>query len=141
MRASGYEGDPIPYRLLNNCYTNQVANAQVLMESWGVAGLNVEVSMKENWSQTFERTVEPKAGRGLRDWSNSATFNDPVSSLVSQRGPNGEQQQYGECANEELNRLCVDMATSTDRGQQTFQWKVAPSFAMDFRAGNWGVRA
>ena len=166
VKASGYKGDPIPYRLLNNYYTNQVANAQVLVEMWQAAGLNVEIAMKENWSQIFERTP----ARAVRDWSNSAPFNDPVSSLVSQHGPNGEQQQYGEYANEELNRLCVELETSTDRPRRhavfarllqiaeredpaytvlhqnavftalprTIQWKVAPSFAMDFRANNWG---
>ena len=167
VKAAGYKGDPIPYRLLSNYYTNQVATAQVLVENWRDAGLNVEIGMKENWSQIFERTPT----RGVRDWSNSATFNDPVSSLVSQHGPNGEQQQYGEYANEELNRLCVELETSTDRPRRravfarllqiaeredpaytvlhqnavftamprTIGWKVAPSFAMDFRANNWNT--
>jgi len=166
VKAAGYKGDPIPYRLLNNYYTNQVPTAQVLVEMWQQAGLNVEIAMKENWSQIFERN----GGRGTRDWSNSATFNDPVSSIVAQHGPNGEQQQYGEWTNEEMNRLSVELETGTDRGKRkqafarmlqiceredpaytvlhqnaTFtakpralRWKAAPTFAMDFRANNWG---
>ncbi|GAC1342667.1 MAG: ABC transporter substrate-binding protein [Acetobacteraceae bacterium] len=166
VKAAGYKGDPIPYRLLNNYDINQVPTAQVLVEMWQQAGLNVQIEMKENWSQIFERN----GGRGIRDWSNSAPFNDPVSSLVSQHGPNGEQQQYGEYSNEELNRLCVELETGTDPAKRhavfarllqiaeredpaytvlhqnavftakpkSILWKVAPSFAMDFRAANWG---
>ncbi len=166
VKDAGYKGDPIPYRLLNNYYTNQVSTAQILVESWKEAGLNVEITMKENWAQVFEKN----GGRGTRDWSNSATFNDPVSSIVAQHGPNGEQQQYGEWTNEEMNRLSVELQTGTDRDKRramfqrmlqiceredpaytvlhqnaTFtakpralKWRAAPSFAMDFRAGNWG---
>jgi peptide/nickel transport system substrate-binding protein len=167
VKAAGYKGDPIPYRLLNNYYINQVATAQVLSELWQQAGLNVQIEMKENWSQIFERTP----GRAVRDWSNSAPFNDPVSSLVSQHGPNGEQQQYGEWTNPEFNTLSVELETGTDRAKRrqvfarmleiaeredpaytvlhqnavftakpkSIGWKVAPSFAMDFRAANWGA--
>lgn len=167
IKAAGYKGDPIPYRLMNNYYINQVFNAQALVEMWHQVGLNVEIQMKENWTQVFERGPS----RGIRDWSNSAPFNDPVSSLVSQHGPNGEQQQYGEWTNDEMNRLSVELETSTDRPRRRavfarmlqiceredpaytvlhqnavftgkrkdIKWKVAPSFAMDFRAHNWGV--
>ncbi len=166
VKAAGYKGDPIPYRLLNNYYTNQVFNAQALVEMWRQVGLNVEIGMKENWAQIFERTPT----RAVRDWSNSAPFNDPVSSIVSQHGPNGEQQQYGEWTNDEMNRLSLELETSTDRPRRRvifarmleiceredpaytvlhqnavftakrkdIRWKVAPSFAMDFRAANWG---
>ena len=51
----------------------------------------------------------------MRDWSNSAPFNDPVSSIVNQHGPNGQQQQIGEWANAEMNTLCEFLETSTDR--------------------------
>ncbi len=166
LRDAGYKGDAIPYRLLNNYYTNQVPNAQVLVEMWKQVGLNVEIGMKENWTQVFERSPT----RGIHDWSASAAYNDPVSSIVSQFGPNGEQQQYGEWTNPEMNTLSVEMETSTDRERRhaifarmlriceredpsytvlhqnaTFtakpraiRWKAAPSFAMDFRAHNWG---
>ncbi len=166
LKQTSYKGDPIPYRLLNNYYTNQVANAQVLVEGWQQVGLNVEIGMKENWTQIYERGTS----RGIHDWSNSASFNDPVSSIVSQHGPNGEQQQYGEWTNPEMNTLSYEMETSTDRPrrhaifarmlqiceredpaytvlhqnatftgkQKATKWKSAPSFAMDFRAKNWG---
>ncbi|HEY4252464.1 MAG TPA: ABC transporter substrate-binding protein [Roseomonas sp.] len=166
LREAGYRGEPIPYRLLNNYYTGQTATAQVLVEMWRAVGLNVQIEMKENWSQILERTP----GRAVRDWSNSGLFSDPVSSLVNQHGPNGQQQQVGEYSNEEYNRLCVELETSTDRARRravfrrlleigeredpaytvlhqnaTFtakrreiHWRTAPAFAMDFRAQNWG---
>jgi peptide/nickel transport system substrate-binding protein len=166
VKQANYKGDPIPYRLLNDYYINQTANAQVLVEMWKQAGINVEIQMKENWSQIFDR-----AGvRGVHDWSNSAVFNDPVSSIVSQHGPNGQQQQTGEWSNTEMNELSVKLTTSTDRDARhamfarmlmiceredpaytvlhqnaTFTgkprsilWKAAPDFAMDFRPVNWG---
>jgi len=167
LTEAGYKGDRIEFRLQNNYYTNQTATGQVLTEMWNQAGINVQIVMKENWSQVFEKTPS----RAIRDWSNSATFNDPVSSIVSQHGPNGEQQQRGEWTNVEMGELSVAMQTSTDRAKRkqmfarmlqiceredpaytvlhqnaTFtatrkdiQWKAAPSFAMDFRAKNWKI--
>ncbi|GGJ12458.1 ABC transporter substrate-binding protein [Neoroseomonas lacus] len=167
LREAGYRGEPIPYRLLNNYYTGQVGTAQILVEMWRQVGLNVQIEMKENWSQILERSPT----RAVRDWSNSGLFSDPVSSLVNQHGPNGQQQQVGEWSNDEFNRLSVELETSTDRARRrvvfqrmlviaeredpaytvlhqnaTFtakrkdiRWKVAPAFAMDFRASNWGA--
>ncbi|QYU70565.1 hypothetical protein J4558_10785 [Leptolyngbya sp. 15MV] len=167
LREANYRGDPIPYRLLNNYYTNQNATAQVMVEMWRAVGLNVQIEMKENWAQILERSPT----RAVRDWSNSAPFNDPVSSIVNQHGPNGQQQQVGEWTNEEMNRLSVELETSTDRARRravfrrmleiceredpaytvlhqnaTFtakrrdiRWKASPAFAMDFRAANWGA--
>jgi len=164
LKEAGYKGDPITYRLLNNYYTNQTFTAQALVEMWNQVGLNVQITMVENWAQVFARGPE----RGIRDWSNSAVFNDPVSSIVSQHGPNGEQQQYGEWTNEEMNRLSLELETSTDRPRRraifarllviaeredpaytvlhqnatftakpkSIRWKAAPAFAMDFRNGN-----
>jgi peptide/nickel transport system substrate-binding protein len=168
LREAGYKGGVIPYRVLNNYYTNQVATAQVLVEMWRAVGLNVEIQMKENWGQIFDRNTQ----RGVRDWSNSAPFNDPVSSIVNQHGPKGQQQQIGEWTNEEMNKLSVELETSTDRPKRKamfrrmleiceredpaytvlhqtavftgkrkdIEWKPAPSFAMDFRTRNFKVK-
>jgi len=110
LKEAGYKGDPIPFRVLNNYYTNQVPTAQILAEMWRAVGLNVRIQMKENWQQIFERN-EPRA---VRDWSNSAPFSDPVSSIVNQHGPSGQQQQVGEWTNAEFNQLSNELESSTD---------------------------
>ncbi len=167
LKEANYKGDPIPYRLLNNYYTNQVSTAQVLIETWRQAGLNVQIEMKENWQQIFD-TNSPRA---VRDWSNSAGFNDPISSIVAQHGPQGQQQQVGEWTNEEMNKLSVAMEVETDMQKRkamfrrmleiceredpaftvlhqnaTFtakrkdiKWKASPSFAMEFRSINFSI--
>ncbi len=164
LADAGYKGEPIPFRVLNNYYTNQVPNAQVLLEMWRAVGLNVVIEMKENWQQIFAKTTP----RAVRDWSNSAPFNDPVSSLVNQHCPRGQQQQVGEWANDEFNKLCSDIETSTDLAKRPaifrrmleiierddpgytvlhrtvlfygkrkdLDWKYSPTQAMDFRADN-----
>ena len=170
VKESGYKGEPIPFRVLNNYYTNQVQTAQVLSEMWRAVGLNVDMQMKENWGQIFETA---NGSRGVRDWSNSAPFNDPVSSIVNQHGPNGQQQQMGEWRNNEFNTLSTLLETSTrmDNRKQAFQrmleiaeredpaytvlhrnvvfygkrkdieWKWSPTFTMDFRPENLRVTA
>ncbi len=166
LKAAGYKGEPIPYRLLNDYYTNQTATAQALAEMWGQVGLNVEIQMKENWTQIWDRAGQ----RAVHDWSNSAVFNDPVSSIVAQHGPNGQQQQTEEWTNAEMNQLSGRLTTSTDKDerrrtfrrmleiaeredpaytvlhqnatftgkQRGMKWRVSPDFGMDFRAHNWG---
>ncbi|WP_136635313.1 ABC transporter substrate-binding protein [Pseudooceanicola onchidii] len=165
LKQAGYKGDAIPYRLLNNYYTNQTANGQIMVEMWKQVGLNVEIEMKENWGQIHD----PAGVKGVRDWSASNTINDPITPMVVQFGPNGEVQQKKDWSNAELNDLSLVMETSTDRAKRkqaiarmleiaeredpAYQvlhqnavftgmrsdlgWKAAPAFAMDFRAANW----
>lgn len=111
VQESGYNGEEINFRVLNNYYTNQVSTAQINAESFRQIGLNVKIEMKENWQQIFDKESGP---RMVRDWSNSAPFPDPVSSIVNQHCQNGQQQQVGEWTNEEFNALCIKLETSTD---------------------------
>ncbi|MBC7801195.1 MAG: ABC transporter substrate-binding protein, partial [Gemmatimonadaceae bacterium] len=114
LAAAGYKGEPIPYRIRNNYYTAEIATAQILVEMWRAVGLQVGIEVKENWAQVLATTPP----RGLRDWSNSAVFDDPVSSIVNQHGPNGAQQQNGEWTNAEMNTLSATLETSTDLPQR-----------------------
>ncbi|MBL4916748.1 ABC transporter substrate-binding protein [Szabonella alba] len=167
VKQSGYKGDAIPYRLLNNYYTNQTPTAQILVEMWNQVGLNVEIQMMENWAQIHD----PEGVRGVYDWSASNTINDPITPMVVQFGPNGEAQQKRNFWNDEVNQLSVVLETSTDRAarkkafarmleiceredpayqvlhqnavftgmKSELNWKAAPAFAMDFRAANWNA--
>lgn len=164
LKEASYKGEPIPFRSLNNYYTNQVQTDQIMLEMWRAVGLNVQLQMKENWQQIFEQGPT----RGVRNWSNSSPFNDPVSSLVNQHGPNGQQQQTGEWTNDEFNKLSDVLETSVvpaERKQafirmleiaeredpaytvlhrnavfyakrKDIAWKPSQSFMMDFRAYN-----
>jgi peptide/nickel transport system substrate-binding protein len=167
LKEANYKGDPIPYRLLNNYYTNQTATAQVMVEMWKQVGLNVQIEMKENFSQILDRN----GVRGIYDWSASAPYNDPVSCIVNQFGPQGQVQQVGLWTNEESNRMAAVLESSTDHAERrkaaarmlqiceredpvyqvlhqsavftakrrAVKWKAAGAFAMDFRNGNWSL--
>ena len=118
LRDAGYKGAEIVYRARNDYYTAEITTAQLLTELWHQVGLNIRLEIKENWSQVLDRA----GPRGLRDWSNSAVFDDPVSSIVNQHGPNGAQQTNGEWENAEMNRLAPELESSTDptRRKQIF---------------------
>ena len=165
LKEAGYKGEPIPYRLLNNYYTGQVATGQILVEGWREAGLNVVIETRENFPQVLAKDGQ----RGIWDWSNSAGFNDPLASMPTAHGPEGQQWQVGAWRNEEFGTLCGVLGGSIDLAerQRAFRrmleiaeredpaytvlhrtvnftakrrdmgWKPGQSFGMDFRARNW----
>jgi peptide/nickel transport system substrate-binding protein len=165
LREAGYRGDQIPYPLLPNYYNGQVITAQVLLENWNRVGLNVQITMRENWSQV----MAPGAGRGVRDNSQTCFFNDPVGAMAS-FGPSGQQWASGEWRNDEAARMLDALQSSTDLDKRRaafrrmleiceredpaynilhqtvnltakrkdVQWRTGQSFAMDFSPRNWG---
>jgi len=114
LKEAGYKGEAIHFRTMNNYYTNQTQTDQIMLEMWRAVGLNVQMQMAENWTQIFEKGPT----RGVRGWSNSAPFSDPVSSMVNQHGPQGQQQRMGEWSNAEFNTLSNVLVTSVDRKER-----------------------
>jgi peptide/nickel transport system substrate-binding protein len=167
LKAAGYGGERIAYRVRNNYYTVEIPTAEILAEFWKAVGLNVAIEVKENWAEVLDRA----GPRGVRDWSNSAVFDDPVSSIVNQHGPNGAQQQNGEWSDDEMNRLSPELESGTDhaRRKQIFarmlqiceredpayivlhqnavftampksmKWHAPPSFFLDFSSRNFSA--
>jgi peptide/nickel transport system substrate-binding protein len=113
LKDSGYKGEPVAYRVRNNYYTAEIPTAEIVAEFWKAIGLNAQIAVEENWGE-----VLAKPGRGVRDWSNSAVFDDPVSSIVNQHGPHGGQQLDGEWTNAEMNTLCGVLETGTDHAKR-----------------------
>lgn len=167
LREAGYRGEPIPYRCLNNYYTNQTATAQILVEGWRAAGINVQLQMVENWSQITARAPT----RAIRDWSQAAVVGDPLIQMSGSFGAQGSAIAGGEYANAEFAQLSTELETSTDMARRRavwrrmleiieredpgytllhqnasftgkrrdLAWRSSQSFVMDFRAGNWGA--
>ena len=114
LKDAGYNGEKIAYRVRNNYYPVEIPTGEILAEFWKAVGLNIAMEVKENWAQVLDRA----GPRGVRDWSNSAVFDDPVSSIVNQHGPNGAQQQSGEWSNDEMNRLSPELEQSIDHARR-----------------------
>lgn len=113
-KEAGYKGEPIAYRVLNNYYANEITTAQVLVEMWKAAGLNVVLTVKENWQQV----LMDDEGRGIRNWSNSAIYPDPASSLPRQHGPSGVQAAFKEWTNDEFEKLAAVLRDSADPAER-----------------------
>ena len=168
LREAGYRGEPIPYRLLNNYYTNQNQTAQINVESWRAVGLNVQIQMVENWGQINEG---PNEARGIHDWSAAAVVPDPSIQMSGSWGRRGGPWVRNQWQNEEFGALAEELETSTDHPRRIAVWKrmleiiehedpayvvlyrnvnftakrrdidwqAAQSFVMDFRASNWSA--
>ncbi|CAN1558727.1 DdpA ABC-type dipeptide transport system, periplasmic component [Rhabdaerophilaceae bacterium] len=168
LREAGYKGEPIPYRCLNNYYTNQTATAQILTDGWRNAGINVQFQMVENWGQITGGAPET---RGIHDWSAAAVVPDPSIQMSGTWGKAGATWIRGQYRNEEFGTLAEELETSLDRPRRKIvwrrmleiiekddpgytvlhrnanftakrkdiAWKPAGSFVMDFRGSNWGA--
>jgi peptide/nickel transport system substrate-binding protein len=168
LREAGYRGELIPYRCLNNYYTNQTPTAQIMTEGWRSLGINVELQMVENWGQI---SSGPPETRGINDWSAAAVVNDPSIQMSGTWGRAGSPWVRNTWRNEEFGTLAEELETSVDRPRRKIVWrrmleiieredpaytvlhrnanftakrkdivwKPAQSFFMDFRGNNWGA--
>ena len=95
LKDANYKGEPIPYRLLNNYYTNQVATAQMLVEMWRQAGLNVPdrdegelaADLRDQRPARGARLVEQRAASTTRSPRSSPSTARRASSSRSANGP------------------------------------------------------
>lgn len=109
LQEAGYNGEPISYRYLQDYYTSEVDTAQILVEMWRQAGINVELELVENWGQ-IEEAAE---GRGIFNWSNTAEYPDPLGQIYRIYGPNGWFQTNGSFESVEFNTWGDALKTGT----------------------------
>ncbi|MFW6288345.1 MAG: ABC transporter substrate-binding protein [Spirochaetota bacterium] len=88
VAQSVYNGEPIPYHILNNYYTNEVDTAQLLVEMWKAIGVNVEITVMENFTQV-NQAVDGVRLYGMRNTSSTALYPDPVSYIWRINQPSG----------------------------------------------------
>lgn len=115
IREAGYAGQPIAYRIMPNYYTLQHQTAQLLVEMWRQVGLTIDLQVKEN----VGAVLNPPAGRGIRDWSNTIFWNDPAGVLARLFGPNGPTQRVTrEWSNAEFNAQSEILTSSLDTAER-----------------------
>ncbi len=56
LKEAGYNGEPIRIGMVGGYYVNMDLAVQVMHQMWEKVGLNVELNIKENWSQMNPRT-------------------------------------------------------------------------------------
>jgi peptide/nickel transport system substrate-binding protein len=108
LKESGYNGEEISYRYLQDYYTGEVSTAEVLADMWRQVGINVKLELKENWGQ-----IEDDAkGRGIFNWSNSAEYPDPLGQIYRLYGPDGWFQSNNTYQSEEFNHWGKQLKSS-----------------------------
>ena len=112
LAEAGYNGEEIVYRSQAGYYTNQGETAQILVNMWKKAGLNVRLDMVESWSQVYEDNSD----RGIFDGSFTAYYPDPVGQIWRRFGPNGSWVQRGMY---ELNDKFLELGTELQSNPDT----------------------
>lgn len=145
LRESGYRGEPIPFRGLNNYYTNQTATAQVLVAGWRALGINIQFQMVENWGQIL---AGPPESRGIHDWSASAVVPDPSIQMAGTFGRDSAVWRRDQWKNEEFGALAAELETSYDRARRRVAWERMiriieiedPAYVVLHRTGNFTAK-
>lgn len=109
LAESGYKGETITYKLLNNYYPNQVAGAQIMIEMWRAVGLNVELQMMENFAQ-----IQTKPVHAIYDSSSTALFPDQLAHAWREFGPKGTLPKVGIWSNDEYFGLGEKLKETAD---------------------------
>lgn len=114
LAESGYKGEPITYRVHNNYYPNELTIAQYNLENLRAIGFNIDFSVIDNPN-------DPSPDRMMQDLSNTAYFAFPAA-LLANNCPNGvynskTNPKAGMWQNDEFDRLCNVLNTSTDRAE------------------------
>ncbi|HYH42573.1 MAG TPA: ABC transporter substrate-binding protein, partial [Burkholderiales bacterium] len=160
VKESGYTGQPIALRLIPNYYLNGMESAQVLLEMWKAAGINVKLELLENFKQVRSPGLE------MHQWSNTYRIPDPAGAIDVLYGPSSQVQRSWKYwgAPEAFNKLATVVETTTDpkerykafqamldifedempmtilynplysyASKKRIDWKPYPLFYMDFR--------
>jgi peptide/nickel transport system substrate-binding protein len=119
LREAGYNGEKIVYRSLAGYYTLEQTVAEAVTQMWKEVGLNIDLQIKENWSQVTEDTNE----RNIINASCSAYYPDPVGQFWRRLGINSglDRGNYWNSSDEivELSRV-LETSFDTEVRRETF---------------------
>ncbi len=111
LKEAGYKGERIEYRSLPGYYTLEQTVAEAVTQMWQAIGLNVDLSIKENWSQINQDNET----RNIINASFTAYYPDPVGQFSRRFGTNSGKAQGKFWKNSPaFNQLGKTLTTSHD---------------------------
>ena len=123
IKASGYRGEPIVWRIQTGYYTQEMVVSQAIAGMLKAVGLNVRLEVKENWSQV----EAPGATRMINNASFSAYYPDPVAQLWRRLKPSSFWVTGGYIdQTENYKRFCelgTKLETSVDTAERKAAWR------------------
>lgn len=127
LKEIGYNGEKVVYRSLPGYYTLEQTVAEAVVQMWKQAGINVELQIKENWTQILEDNND----RNIYNASFSAYYPDPVGQFW-RRFSDKNNASKGFVANDEFVRLgrILESDSDTQVRRDTFR-KMMNLFADD----------
>ncbi len=105
LEKSIYNGEVIPFYIQNDYYINEVDTSQILVEMWKAIGVNVQIEVKENWSQVNATDENKIRVYGMRHSSNTGLYPDPASCLWRTYNPSYDSQKHNNWKADEFNKL------------------------------------
>ncbi|MGH0054104.1 MAG: ABC transporter substrate-binding protein, partial [Sphaerochaetaceae bacterium] len=106
----GYAGEKIYYRSLSGYYTLEQTVAEAVTQMWQSVGINVELQIKENWTQI----TEDNESLHIINGSFSAYYPDPVGQVWRRFGTNSPNTGKYWNLSKEVQDLGNIMETSYD---------------------------
>lgn len=123
VKASGYKGEPIIWRIQAGYYTQELTVSQAIAGMLKQAGINVKIEVKENWTQVEEAGPT----RMINNASFSAYYPDPAAQLWRRMKPNGFWTNEGFIIDSpEYKKFCelgTVLETSIDPAERKKAWK------------------
>lgn len=124
VKESGYKGEPIIWRIQPGYYTLEMTATQAIVGMLKKAGLNVQIAVKENWSQVEAAGKD----RMMNNASISAYYPDPSSQLWRRTKPTSYWPKQGYWLTDspvyqEYCKLGNVLDTSTDQAERKAAWE------------------
>ncbi|MCL2706131.1 MAG: ABC transporter substrate-binding protein [Spirochaetaceae bacterium] len=121
VAKSKYNGEAINYFSFNNSYPNEVDVAQAMVAMWRVAGINVELEVKESGSMVNMEGPDKIRILAMRNTSHTDLYGDPSGCLWRTYTPQYDAQRYYNWKGpdvDEFNKLGEILDSSIDQKER-----------------------
>jgi peptide/nickel transport system substrate-binding protein len=121
LKASGYAGEPVSYRIIPDYYTNGLEAAQIIQEMWKQIGFNAKLEPVENFKAVRAEGV------AIYPWSNTYRYPDPAGAIYVLWGPTSSvQKKYKQWnAPKAFNDAMTTLNESADQKERAAELKKA----------------